>query len=107
MANDNNIWSLILCRGSKVKYLIHRSGTCEKESRLFIIVSIIQFSPYRVPLKACGNPSHKIFIAIQRHREGQRRAFGLADSIIITGGFLDNSPLTFCLLGKNESLHFP
>lgn len=107
MVNEHNVWSLILYRESKVKYLIHRSGTCKMESRLFITVSIIQFSPSRVALKACGNHSHKIFIVIWRHQKGQRRVFGLAAFIINTGVFLDNLPLSLCLLRKNELLHFP
>lgn len=87
MANEHNIWSQILYRRSKVEYLIHRSGTCEMESRLFIIVSIIQFSPYRVTLKGCGNHSHKMLIVVKRHQKDQRYAFGLAAFIINTGDF--------------------
>lgn len=88
MSSEHNIWSPILYRGSKVKCLVHRSGTCEMESRLFITVSIIQFSCYRVTLTASGNHSHKVFIVIQRYQKGQRRAFGLAAFIINTGVFL-------------------
>lgn len=38
-----------------VKYLAHRSGARERDSRLLITISITQFRPCRVSLKACGN----------------------------------------------------